>query len=1020
LSHEQPTPQPPAPSRRAKSSAGDDAALAGLAEYIELCEDAVVCTTLDGALVACNRATCELLGYRRDELLDHNVSLLYPTDRPFITDDEFEQLLRGDRTARRPGAARSRDGNTAAVDVSAAPYIHKNRFVCIVLTLRPSPSRAEQVLRSSEYRLRQILESMPQLVWTSLPDGSCEYLSPQWIAFTGIPAERQLGFGWLDQIHADDRATVLNRWKSALKSRQLLQITYRLRRRDGVYRWFDARAVPLHDADGKISKWFGTNTDVTEQRTASEAMAYRETRLRQTLESMIEGCQIIDFDLRYLYLNAAAAEHARRDRRELIGLRMTDAYPDLESSEVYDLIRRCMTQRESCRLENTFHYGDGTSRIFELAIRPVLEGLLLLTIDVTDRRKAERSLEESARRLQELADAIPQIVWAARPDGSIERLNAVALGYADVRGDLREWSWERLIHPDDLPAARAAWNKILKTNEPQTVEFRLRRADGEYRWHIARQTAGRDAEGNVVRWYGTCTDVHIQKLVEQQLRRSERRLRTLVTAGSQTTWTFDPQLTKADESWLSYTGLAPNDPTGDDFLAVIHPDDRHLADQLRRTAVRNRTSFRQEIRIRRADGEWRNMVTKAAPVLDDFGEIEEWIGQNVDATDQRRLENQLQQSQKIESVGRLAGGIAHDFNNLLTIINGHSALLRSSIAADDRTQESVAAIYEAGRRAAQLTKQLLAVSRTAVVETKLLDLNVSVSNTVALLRRLIGENIEVLTRLAEDLAPVRMDPGQVDQLLMNLVVNARDAMPQGGTLTIDTRNVRLTDDDAGRYPELLPGRYVQLSVSDTGIGMAADVLARIFDPFFTTKEVGKGTGLGLAVVHGIVKQAGGQITVDSEANRGSTFTIVLPTPAEIAVEADKPIAEQSQPGHETILLIEDDDAVRKITHLSLSSLGYDVLTAVGGREALELLAEHGDKIALVVTDVVMPHLGGRQVAESARKQLPNLPVLFMSGYTEDAVTHAGVRSPFEAFLQKPFTPRDLANKVRLLLDAASR
>jgi signal transduction histidine kinase/CheY-like chemotaxis protein len=386
----------------------------------------------------------------------------------------------------------------------------------------------------------------------------------------------------------------------------------------------------------------------------------------------------------------------------------------------------------------------------------------------------------------------------------------------------------------------------------------------------------------------------------------------------------------------------------------------------------------------------------------------------------RKSEEHLRQSQKMEAVGRLAGGIAHDFNNLLTAIIGYSSLLHERLNGDESAIQQVLEIKNAGERAASLTQQLLAFSRRQVLQPKVLDLNAIVVDFERMLRRLVGERITVVIDCEPTLWQVKADPGEIGRAIMNLSLNARDAMPDGGTLTIETANVTLTEADA-RNHELAPGRYVQMAVRDTGIGMDVEVRAHIFEPFFTTKETGQGTGLGLATVVGIVEQSGGTIRCESEPGRGTTFTTFLPAVAEAVDKGARPpgsLAEAPK-GSEVVLLVEDEEAIRRLTRMILQERGYVVIDASNGREGLTLCETHAGPIHLLVTDVVMPELGGRELAQAALKQRPGMKVMFISGHTQDVVLKEGVQKG-SAFLQKPFTPFGLAQKVRETLDADAR
>jgi nitrogen-specific signal transduction histidine kinase/CheY-like chemotaxis protein len=382
----------------------------------------------------------------------------------------------------------------------------------------------------------------------------------------------------------------------------------------------------------------------------------------------------------------------------------------------------------------------------------------------------------------------------------------------------------------------------------------------------------------------------------------------------------------------------------------------------------------------------------------------------------RRSEEQLRQAQKLEAVGRLTGGIAHDFNNLLSVILSSSDLASADLSPDSPAQADLAEIRHAARRAADLTRQLLAFSRQQVLEPRNLDLNEVLFNLQKLLARVLGEDIELRMRLSPRLGTVKADPGQIEQVVMNLVVNARDAMPRGGMLTVETSNVYLDEAYARVHLEVEPGRYVLLAVSDTGVGMDKETQARAFDPFFTTKEQGKGTGLGLATVFGIVKQSGGNIWLYSEPAGGATFKIYLPRVQEAAETLSAIPVRRDARGTETILLAEDEPQVRAIARTILEKAGYRVLEATTPADALAI-SDQTDLIDLLLTDVIMPKISGRELAERITKRRPSLKTLFMSGYTDDAVVLHGVLEAGVFFLQKPFTPDSLARKVRDVLDA---
>ncbi len=450
-------------------------------------------------------------------------------------------------------------------------------------------------------------------------------------------------------------------------------------------------------------------------------------------------------------------------------------------------------------------------------------------------------------------------------------------------------------------------------------------------------------------------------------------------------------------------------------LPTVPDEERADFEALRARAMAGEALSAQDVRRKKRDGTPVDVRFWTAPLRGPEGEVRGTIAVMADVTNQRRLEQQFAQSQKMEAIGRLAGGVAHDFNNVITVISGYGQMLLEGVRKDPVLHEAAQEVLNSADRAAALAGQLLSFSRRSVIQPRVLDINALVSNMERLLGRVIGEDIELKTFLHPGVGPIRADPGQIEQVIMNLAVNARDAMPSGGKLLIETANVQLDTAYAGTHAGVRPGPYVMVAVTDTGVGMDAETKAHLFEPFFTTKERGKGTGLGLSTVYGIVKQHGGDIWVYSEPGKGSTFKIYLPRVIAPVVTEEGPREEPVRRGTETILLVEDEAGVRKLVRDVLEQRGYHVLEAGSGDEALAVAAKH-DRIDMLLTDVVMPRMGGRELAHELTRLRPGLPVLFLSGYTDEVIADQKILGTGADFLQKPFAPDVLARKIREILD----
>jgi two-component system cell cycle sensor histidine kinase/response regulator CckA len=655
-------------------------------------------------------------------------------------------------------------------------------------------------------------------------------------------------------------------------------------------------------------------------------------------------------------------------------------------------------------------------------------------------RRATAALKEAEAKYRQLVEQVPAISYVAEAgvQGRFLYLSPqvkTILGYRpeECMADPRFW-WDHL-NPEDHPIAlmEDSWAE----GHPFQVEYRMRRQDGREVWLRDEAVIVRDPQTDRRLTRGLLIDITERKRADEALRDSEERYRSFVERSSEGIFRMeynppvpcdlpiDEQLVMGKQNgYLAecndslakmYGRASAQELIGKpltDFLVLNDPVTREFMENFIRAGYRTTDQESREIDSHGVKKIFRN--TMAGIVVDGHW-VRTW-GITRDVTERMHLEEQLRNAQQLEAIGRLAGGVAHDFNNILSIIMGHGELLLAVMGADERARNGLEQIGRAAERAASLTQQLLAFGRKQVLQPKVLDLNEAVAEVQKMLSRVIGEDIELIASLHPSLAPVKADPGQVEQVLMNLAVNARDAMPHGGKLVMETSNVE-AGAELARDLELAAGRYAMLKVTDSGHGMDGAILPHVFEPFFTTKPMGKGTGLGLATVYGIVKQSGGSIQVESEVGRGTTFRIYFPVADGAAGRRREPVAgEKVEGGAETILLAEDEPDLRELARIFLEGYGYKVLEAASAEQAIQMAEIFPGAIDLLLTDVIMPGMSGRQLAESVMSRRPQTRIVYMTGYTDDMVVQHKVLEPGVKLLQKPFGKVELALKVRSTLD----
>jgi PAS domain S-box-containing protein len=643
----------------------------------------------------------------------------------------------------------------------------------------------------------------------------------------------------------------------------------------------------------------------------------------------------------------------------------------------------------------------------------------------TEREHAEAAMYQSQRLLERTFASLRDAVFIL--DAASVQIIDCNPAASDVFGYSREEMIGRtssFLHVDEATLEefrRHLYIAMERHGLLHYLEFRMKRKNGTVFPTEHSVMPLEDDQRKRIGWVSVVRDITERKRMEYDLRQSEERYRRFFEEDLSGDYisTPDGRLLDCNPAFARMLGFGSVEEAIGQNLALLHPTSEarsELLDLLRR----QRKLEYIHTELRRMDGSVLHVLENATGTFDDLGELIEIHGYLIDETERRKAEEQLRQAQKMEAVGRLAGGIAHDFNNLLTVILGYSDMLLTDAGNTNCRIPNLMQIKKAAQRASDLTHQLLAFSRKQVLQPVVIDLNTVVEEVANMLRRLIGEDIDVFTLLDPTLGRVKADPRQIEQILMNLAVNSRDAMPKGGRFTIETANVELDQYSVREQPVVVPGHYVVLTVSDNGVGMHDNTKAHLFEPFFTTKEPGKGTGMGLPTVYGIVKQSNGYIWVHSELGRGTTVKIYLPRvklePLEEAIERDKVHAESPR-GAETVLLVEDEENVRNLILRILEDCGYRVLESSDPQEAMEIARKHQGAIPLLITDVVMPGMSGSELAEGMKSVRPDIQVLYISGYTDEAIAQRVVIKPGIAFLQKPFTRNALTRKVREVLDS---
>jgi PAS domain S-box-containing protein len=820
---------------------------------------------------------------------------------------------------------------------------------------------------------------------------------------------------------------------------QLLPITHDGKLRQHLWSYSYS---PVDD-DGRIGGILVVCRDVTRERRATAVLLEREAELARVQQiGRIGGLEV---DLKTGFRNRRSPEY----------LLIHGLPPEAAAESHEDWVRRIHPEdREATERKfrdavagNVRDYNaqyriirpsDGETRW--ISVRSTIERdpngrairLVGAHVDVTEQVVAEQALRQSEAEFRTLAEAVPHHVWTARPDGLLNWFNPRVYEYAGTApGELDGDKWGKIVHPDDVANAVAGWTQAIGTGKAYEVEFRLRRADGAYRWFLARAVPARDQFGEIVRWIGTNTDVHDHKLITGELAELNATLAQRVeekTRERDRIWNVSQDLLlvadrdgvwrTVNPAWTKTLGWSEAELLNRTAKWLRHPDDEESTRAHVRKLLGADATVRFESRFRHKDGSYRWLSWIGVSDRDHVYAVARDVTADKAAAERlKATEEALLQFQKMEAVGQLTGGIAHDFNNLLTGIVGSLDLLQTRLhqGRTDNVARYIDAAMTSANRAAALTHRLLAFARRQPLIPKIVDADQLAGSLEDLLRRTLGESIDLAIVASKDLWCTLCDPNQLESALLNLAINARDAMPDGGKLTIATANARLDDVKAGT-PVLVPGDYICLAVTDTGTGMSAEVASRAFDPFFTTKPIGQGTGLGLSMIYGFARQSNGHVTIDSKLGQGTTVRIYLPRHhGDVADEPASAVksAEHAATG-ETVLVVEDEPVVRGVILEMLGEQGYRTIEAIDGLAGLRILQSNA-RIDLLVTDVGLPGMNGRQLADQARENRPDLKILFITGYAESVAIADGFLQPGMEMITKPFDLGNLSRRVRAMV-----
>ncbi len=903
-------------------------------------------------------------------------------------------------------------------------------------------TRAEQALRESEERFQEIAANIREVFWLfDYQERKTIYVSPAYEQVFGRSLRDiyENHLEWADSIHPDDAAYALDTWKEIVKKEGGRRREYRIVRPDGAVRWIADRGIAIRDADGRVLRMTGVAEDVTERKIAEQSLRESEEKFRNITEQSLMAIVILQDD-QVKYANEAASRTLGYDIEEMLSWTTKDWLRFVHPDDLPFVVEQAIKQQAGEEDLVTNHEWrivtkTGETRWIEGHATTILyEGRtagLTAAVDITERKRTEEALRDSERILSDLIEFLPDPTGAIDSEGRVivwnramaEMLDVPAeemVGKGDYEyalssfGERRPTLVDMVFRPDEkireyYPNFVRDGDKI--SNENYLPNFK----GGTYLW--AKAAPLYNANGEVIGAIQTVRDTTSQRHSEIRLRESEERLRMIFETAQEGIFLKDRNLryTLVNESMSKLFRLPAGEFEGKTDEELFGKEVGALSGETDTRVLSGDVIEKEEIRSSEEGPKTLHVVK--VPMRDPEGNVSGLFGTIRDLTDRKLLETQFREAQKMEAVGTLAGGIAHDFNNQLQAVQGYAELLLLRERTEGTRYTQIQEILKAVNRSRDLVQQLLTFSRRADSTREPVDLNTTVEDVRRLLARTIPKMIEIDVRLEPALHTVDAHPGQMEQLLMNLGVNARDAMPGGGKLSFETRNVNLDEEDCRKQLHAAPGDYVLLTVSDTGEGMDEKTLNRIFEPFYTTKEVGKGSGLGLAMVYGIVRSHGGHILCYSEPGRGTAFRIYLPAfRGAGAPTRTGPAAEFAIGAGETILVVDDEEMIRDLAKEVLEKFGYQVVTVKDGETALDLYRREGDRVDLIILDLIMPGMGGTRCLEELQEIDPDVKVLLASGFVSDSQGGESLASGAKGIISKPYEIKMMLELIREVLE----